>query len=104
MTRRRSSVRRGGNGGFDPLHDQPWWVRATMIVGLPTALLAGLLYFHFNAFQTMVDDVEANGRTLSTLSDQMWIMIGINQRLCIHTARNDDEELQCATLDVRSGP
>ena len=50
-----------GNGSTDPMSGLPWWVRAIVIVGVPSAIALGLVWS--DRIQ-LASDVIANGAIL----------------------------------------
>lgn len=88
-----------------PLDDQPWFIKAVVWVGVPTAAFAVLLWFVLGNMSEKLDrmsnDMSEVAKHLSTETQQSWVIQGTLSRICINTARTDADRLACVSIPRR---
>lgn len=96
----------------DPLADQPKWVKTFIYVGVLPAIVGFLLYFLTAILDARLDKIDANlvahqldmKILLSHLeeeTEQRWVQLGISQRICLNTAKNDSDRVACVSVARR---
>lgn len=94
-----------------PLGDQPWYIKAIVWVGAPTAAAGYLLWFvlatvagHLDAMATTLEkhqqDMTALVAHLQQDTQQTWVQLGVMQRICLNTSRTDADRLACVSIKV----
>jgi len=105
--------------------DQPWYVRALVWVGAPVAAAGYLLWWilgtfasqqatHHVATQELQRAITAMTSELQRAHsedvlqarnalDQAWSQLSVMQRICLNTAKTDNDKVACATLTPRGG-
>lgn len=92
-----------------PLGDQPWYIKAIVWVGAPTAAAGYLLWFvlttvtgHLDAMAATLEkhqqDMSALVVRLQEGQQQSWIMVGTMSRICLNTSKTDADRLACVSL------
>lgn len=79
----------------------PVWARVASVVGIPAAILAWMFWS-----QTPKLDAIANSNAqlridMETQKDQSWNLYGVLQRICINTAKSDEDKKACTTITQR---
>lgn len=99
-----------GNGNGDPLSGLPWWVKAIVIVGVPSAIALGLVWsnqtqlatktYENNTYlrQIIAEEREHDGRVLlrfQQLAEQTGETNRILMANCVNNARTEDARDRC---------
>jgi hypothetical protein len=81
-----------------PLGHQPWWVRAGAYVGVPTLILGAVMWWVDRKFDAHVVDTAVLVRHLEEETQRGWQTISILQRVCLNTARTEDDKMACIAI------
>lgn len=109
MAKKRTRIDSVKDAVSTPMSDQPWYVRAIAIIGVPSAIAVFLVYFLtnlFTAITTRLEAIEGAQRSSTQVSqtllrhleqdtEQMWQLVSINQRTCLNTAKTDGDRMAC---------
>jgi hypothetical protein len=79
----------------------PMWAQVVSIVGVPAAVLGYVLW----AQNPKLDRIEAStvkfSQDLEVQKDQSWALYGVLQRICLNTAKSDEDKKACTTIVPR---
>lgn len=77
-----------------PLAGFPLWLRGVVWVGLPTAACIAFMYVFFTRFEAIAVHLQQE-------AEQSWQIVSIVQRICLNTAKTDDDKMACVTVTRR---
>lgn len=89
-------------GSIGPIDSQPWWIRAIVWVGVPTALAGWLLWQQDTTMKKFSADIAALVQHMNTDTDQAWVQLGVMQRICLNTARTAEDRVACVSIARRT--
>lgn len=111
---RRMPSREPRDTGDGPLGALPSWARVAAWVGFPVAAAAFLLWFIVSIQSAQLGRIEASlqeqskanasvASHLAAETEQSWTLVGLMQRICINTAKNDADRMACVVTMGRGG-
>jgi len=80
----------------------PMWAQVVSIVGVPTAVLAYVLFSQNPKLDGISSQVTKQSQDLELQKDNARALYGVMQRICLNTSKTDDDRKACVT--ITAGP
>lgn len=99
--------------GLITARQAPWWLKAVDKYGVTAVAFGFMLYFFLYKFDSKLDSIDASLQAHQTASmkivehlteetNQAWATLAVMQRICLNTARSQDDRVSCASVIVRT--